>query len=89
MEYFIYYVIMAVSFGLMYTMSYGIHIAKIVLLNLESRGLGPEAWEPKIYIFSCFTISTLFMPLFLLLILTVKPTEVIEYAANQVVEKRF
>jgi len=85
-----YYVIIALSFGIMYTYSYGLEIVqtvrdveKIVTDNAEN------IWNSNLYIFFTFIVSSIAMPIFLGLIIIQKKYDTIKYASAYILKKYY
>lgn len=87
-----YYIIVALSFSLMYSISYGWEIVQTVLDVLyifEMDYVKEDKWNPGYYMTMVFTMSLIGMPLFLFLVLAQDKYETVKFAAAHILKKYY
>ena len=87
-----YYIIIALSFALMYTISYGWEIIQTVLDVLymfDMDYIEENTWNPGYYITMVFTMSLIGMPLFLFLVLAQDKYETVKFASAHILQKYY
>ena len=92
MEILGYYIIAALSFALMYSISYGWEIIQTVLdvLNLfDMNYIDEDTWNPWYYMTAVFIMSLIAMPLFLFLVLAQNKYETIKFASAHILQKYY
>lgn len=90
-----YYIIIALSFAIMYTYSYGLEITRIVIEVLEISGkrhqdyVKERAWHPYIYLSASFLLSLIAMPFFAKEIILMNKWDLVEYAAGEILSNSY